>query len=300
MMRPFTFLCMLAAAGSGFYLFQTKNQAMLLDREIQRTMKQTEEARQRAMLLRAEFARLNDPDRLQELATQLLPSLRPTDPKQFTTLAELDKWLPPVGAPMPAAPLEPQAPDAQVPHAAPPALSAPPVSVPVATAPARSAPPRTDQARPEPVRPDPPRAPLVATVVPRPAALPVPHPAPVAAPVSVAGAPTVRPAEHVASIAPPARPEQLTGSAVAARRQTGSVLAIAAEPRPPVAHVMPAVVRGGALPATPTEAVARTARGAAVNPAVPAVTSALGMARTMVPSPIAPAQAGTLAGGGLR
>lgn len=48
-------------------------------------------------------------------------------------------------------------------------------------------------------------------------------------------------------------------------------------------------------PATPAEAVARIARGAPVDPSVPVVASALGMARTMVPtSPFPQAGAATL------
>ena len=46
---------------------------------------------------------MNDPSRLQELAAAHL-HLRPTEPAQFTSLAEFGHRLPPVGASRPAAP----------------------------------------------------------------------------------------------------------------------------------------------------------------------------------------------------
>jgi hypothetical protein len=63
---------------------------------------------------------------------------------------------------------------------------------------------------------------------------------------------------------------------------------VAARPAPrPAAYVPP--------PSTPAEAVARIARGTAVDPAVPAVASALGMARTMMSvTPVSAASADPL------
>ncbi len=59
-------------------------------------------------MLRAEFALLNDPSRLQELASAHLPGLATLQPGQFTTMADLDRRLPPVGVPPPPpAPAEP-------------------------------------------------------------------------------------------------------------------------------------------------------------------------------------------------
>jgi hypothetical protein len=51
-----------------------------------------------------------------------------------------------------------------------------------------------------------------------------------------------------------------------------------------------------APPATPAEAIARIARGAPVDPSVPMVASALGMARTTMaaPSSVSPANAASL------
>lgn len=127
MIRPFTCVCLLLAAGAGLYTYQAKHQAELLDREIARVLKLADVARQRAGVLRAEYALLNDPQRLAELAASHLADLRATTPGQYTTLAELDRRLPPIGTAPPAVPpiTEPDA-------VAPP--ETPPQAVPVANA----------------------------------------------------------------------------------------------------------------------------------------------------------------------
>ena len=88
MMRPISLLCMLLAIGSGLYLYRVKYHSQLLDREITLTLRGADDARARAALVRADYALLNDPIRLQELADQYLP-LKTTQPTQFTTLADL-------------------------------------------------------------------------------------------------------------------------------------------------------------------------------------------------------------------
>jgi hypothetical protein len=66
-----------------------------------------------------------------------------------------------------------------------------------------------------------------------------------------------------------------------------SVLAVAARPAPRQDYANP--------PASTAEAVARIAAGGPVDPSVPVVASALGMARTMISvTPVSPANAGTL------
>ena len=98
MIRPFTCVCMLLAGGAGLYLYQTKHRALLLDREIAHTARQTDAARERITGLRAEWALLNEPERLAELQAQHL-GLRPLAPTQFVALADLAARLP---APLPA------------------------------------------------------------------------------------------------------------------------------------------------------------------------------------------------------
>jgi hypothetical protein len=100
MIRPFTLICMLLACGSGLYLYQTKHQVQLLDREIAQTVQATTAARDRAGVLRTEWTLLNDLERLRALADQYL-QLRPVAPGQFTALADLGSRLPAPRAPQP-------------------------------------------------------------------------------------------------------------------------------------------------------------------------------------------------------
>jgi hypothetical protein len=300
MMRPFTAICMLAAAGSGFYLFQTKNTSMMLDREIARIMKQTDQARERTGLLRAEYARLTGPGPIGELAAQLLPELKATQPTQYAAMADLDRRLPAIGAPPPAQPLEPQAPDALPPR-------------PERIEPARIDPPKTEAPKAPAIAALPPRAPLAST--PAPVPLPVPQPAPTLAQTTLAPAapkpPAPKPAPQFATVPQPApapqAPPVVTQAAapmVQPPVHAPARSALASATNPPAAapsalgRAVPVALR--APPATPAEAIARIARGEPVNPSVPAVASALGMARTMTPSALASAQAATIQPGSLR
>lgn len=107
MIRPLTFLCMAAAFGSGLYLYSTKHTAALLDRDIARTMRATQAAAERTGLLKAEWALVNEPGRLQELSDRYL-QLKPMAPTQFVRLADLGSRLP---APAPyVEPKEPEPP----------------------------------------------------------------------------------------------------------------------------------------------------------------------------------------------
>lgn len=95
MIRPFTVVCMLFAAGSGLYLYQTKQRTLTLDHQIGEVLKSTAAARARTTVLRAEYADLSRPDRLLTLSQKFL-RLRPTTPGQFVEPADLDSRLPPV------------------------------------------------------------------------------------------------------------------------------------------------------------------------------------------------------------
>lgn len=132
MIRPFTLICMVSAFGAGLYLYQSKHHAQVLDREIMRTIKQTEATRERTGMLRAEWALLNEPDRLAELA-KAHTSLQTLKPTQFVALAELSTRLPaPVAPHEEKLPLEAQP---EEPVAIPVAQAAPtPVPVPTPAA----------------------------------------------------------------------------------------------------------------------------------------------------------------------
>jgi len=93
MIRPFTCLCLAAACGSGGYLYSEKHRTTMLDREISQIIHQTEAARARTGLLRAEWALLNEPGRLQDMSDKYL-ALKPMAPTQFVQLADLPSHLP--------------------------------------------------------------------------------------------------------------------------------------------------------------------------------------------------------------
>jgi hypothetical protein len=291
MIRPFTFVCMVLAAGSGLYLYSAKHQAQLLDRKIARVVKAAEGARERTAVLRAEYTLLNDPQRLSELSAVHLATLRSTVPGQFTTPAEFEKRLPPVGAPaVEAAPLEPEAPQAKLPEpkpepkpelkpepkpepkveARPVAMARPPVPVPgptpvMATAPAPRPPVRA-AAVPAALAPTP-LAPTPIAPAPRPTPAVYTQPAPAYQAPAYQQAPTYQ---------APAAASQAAARAGTSSLGTRTAATQAPAPTPVARYVPP--------PGSPAEAVANIARGAPVDTRVPAVASALGMARSMVPS----------------
>jgi hypothetical protein len=93
MIRPLTLLAVCAAAGSGLHLYQVKHSVSLLDRELREIHRETERARERTAVLRAEWALLNEPERLRATAQQHL-SLEPMSHAQFTRWEELPRRLP--------------------------------------------------------------------------------------------------------------------------------------------------------------------------------------------------------------
>jgi hypothetical protein len=126
MIRPFTFVTMLMAAGSGLYLYQTKQAGRVLDRQIDDARAQAAATHQRAEVLRAEYTLLNDPTRLAGLVSAHLPDLKPTQPGQWTSMAELDKRLPAIGdANAMPSPLESPLPESAAPAGPPVAATTP-------------------------------------------------------------------------------------------------------------------------------------------------------------------------------
>jgi hypothetical protein len=220
MIRPLTLLTMGAAALAGLYLYQVKHSVAQLDRELRGINRQTEQARERTQVLRAEWALLNEPDRLRQVAQRHL-SLDAMTPAQFVRLAEMERRLPAprhfAGPPSLFAPIEPtgdgRATAIALAAAAPRAPSpAPAATVAAAAAPATPAAGAEAAVRaaatvaaaavaaveaPRPAAP----APRVAAAAPRPAPPPAPvrpalhveRPAPAPAPQRVATAPAIAP-----------------------------------------------------------------------------------------------------------
>ncbi|WP_458093405.1 cell division protein FtsL [Roseomonas sp. WA12] len=93
MIRPLTFLSLVAAAGAGLHLYGVKHEVSQLERTLRDTVKQTDAARERTSVLRAEWALLNEPERLRAAAARNLP-LDVMQTAQFVRPAELERRLP--------------------------------------------------------------------------------------------------------------------------------------------------------------------------------------------------------------
>ena len=102
MIRPATCICMLLAAGSGLYLYQAKHRSQLLDQEISHTLRKADANRERSRVLGAEYQLLQDPTRMGDLAAQHL-ALAKTDTKQFASWATVERTIPVMLVPPPAA-----------------------------------------------------------------------------------------------------------------------------------------------------------------------------------------------------
>ena len=99
MIRPFTALCVLLAGSSGLYLYTEKHRTTVLDQQISKIVQDTQHIRERTAMLRAEWALLNQPDRLHALSTRFLPSLQPMMPNQFVQMSALARRLPEIMPP---------------------------------------------------------------------------------------------------------------------------------------------------------------------------------------------------------
>ncbi len=265
MIRPITCVCMLLAGASGLYLYQSKHRAQMLDREIGRTIKQTEIARERIGMLKAEWALLNEPERLSELSKNHL-GLRTLAPTQFVALADMGARLP-----APVAPGTTFLPPGFAPEET--ALPPPAVVAQAAPPPAKPLPPRMVSA--------PAAVPAVVHADARPPGPARPGPAPVT----------------LAQIAPPVRPVQVAAAAPPPRAILAPVMSVAATP----ITARPATGSATA-PGTIGEAVLRAMQAsgsapyrspavpayvpASVPASVPAASSLLGGTRAALPPPV--------------
>jgi len=263
MIRPLTFLSLMAAAGAGLHLYGVKHEVSQLEKTLRETVKQTELARERTAVLRAEWALLNEPERLRAAATRNLP-LDVMQTAQFVRPADLERRLPAVvafaGAPSLFGPGGPRPGEAAVAAASPdtPSGSAP-GTTPVAAAmmAAASAAARVAQAAVTPAAQAAPAAQV--SVVP----LPVPPRAPAGAAAATGGVQVAsarpsaeRMAERAAVVpaqASPARPAPERAPAMPVERVTLPPMQVAPTPVAPV----PASPAQAALPRPPQQAASR-------------------------------------------
>lgn len=265
MMRPISLLCMLLAIGSGLHLYRVKYRAQVLDREIQATLRAADDTRARAGLLRADYALLNDPIRLQELVDQHL-QLKSTQPGQFTTLAEMERRLPPIGIAPPEPPPEPEIPAAVIrpeprapvaePRAPEPRIVERPATVVAAAIPRPAAPPpRPVAIMPVPAMPSVSAAPRPPTPLALPGAAapamtqaarlaPAPTPAQAWAPTQASITPvSLRSALPPTAASTGATPSSAAATATPGARPSASAQRPVAAASPPSAEAPPVVVR---------------------------------------------------------
>ncbi|MBU8538790.1 cell division protein FtsL [Falsiroseomonas tokyonensis] len=238
MIRPFTILCFCAFAGAGAWLYQVKHQVATQDRELREVWRQIEAARDRTAILRAEWALLNEPGRLREVALRHLP-LEPMQPQQFTRLPEMVRRLPTAVA-----------------FAGPPNLFVPetPRNAPVMLAAAQTPAPAAAEPAPPPAR----------------AAAPAPAPAPApAAPARVAETPRRAAPESLRQTEEAPAPQALAAT-LAAQRATPRMSPPVPVRAAPLRDAAPRQAPSPAAPANATPAAPATAAAPsrAVQPAV--------------------------------
>jgi hypothetical protein len=220
MIRPFTFLTLAAACGSGLYLYTEKHRAELLDRQIAHVIHTTEATRQTTSLLRAEWEVLNNPDRLRPMAQKYL-NLVPLQPTQWVQMADLGARLPP-----PEAPGHTDGPDDAAAVAASDTVAA---DVPVVAAPAN---PGVDETPPADAKPKPPQKPTTRLVA---------HAAPKRRP-PVALANDDEPPLHTNPLAHSAPLALATPQPARARVVSAMARPVQAAPRPAVVTAMPSAL----------------------------------------------------------
>lgn len=201
MIRPLTIVTLLMAGGSGLYLYQSKHEVQLLDRTIERIVRDTGALREQSRLLAAEWTMLNDPERLRQFSDTYL-TLKTIAPTQFTSVADLGNHLPP---PQPA--VAPQAPDRP-----------------------ETAPETVSSSDPEPLQPETPSTAAIPPAAVADHALPIP-PIPAAHAAVAAGAVSHPSDTRITERPPSVRP-------LASDGQTRSTVAAVAHPYEPISRPM--------------------------------------------------------------
>src|SRR5271166_3644364 len=236
MIRPLTIATFLMACGSGLYLYQSKHEAQVLDRTIERTVHDTSALRDQSRLLAAEWTMLNDPDRLRQFSDTYL-SLRTITPAQFTSLSDLDSRLP---APL-AEPPHSDEDGARDPLAAEPGVQMP------AAAPSEPARPIVEEVLPVPPRPAAPPSMSASAARPADHKGPAPKPAAEVSPPRVVATVDTkvgdqRPPRPLETRVPEVRPSEVHASAVPPPRPTPAPRPVPSDP--PAANVAAAAPYG--------------------------------------------------------
>jgi hypothetical protein len=321
MIHPLTLVTFAAFLGSGLYVFQTKEEVAKLDRELRGVTREIEGERSRTQTLSAEWARLNDQDRLRSMVTNHLREMQPMEPSQFQRLDDAQRRMPQAVAFVPESSTgfrrradAPSAPGEVLVFSAATMLAeadprrAVPAAQPAVVAAATPDPAFVAAAAPQPAAAPAPMTVASATPASRAAVAPRPEVAalqPVAG-ASIAAAPTTRPAPAVvhapvelaavASRASALTPIASPAATPATRAAESSAARIAESPAARIADATPtprAVPR--ARVEAPAPRPAQLAQGSLATP-VSAPSSPL---RTAMHVQAAPVMGGSLLGGGM-
>lgn len=93
MFRPLTVIAITAFCVVGWNVYRAEDAARHLDRDLRDLNRRIEVARDRTQVLKAEWALLNEPERLRQVAQKHL-TLETMVPGQFIRLPEMDRRLP--------------------------------------------------------------------------------------------------------------------------------------------------------------------------------------------------------------
>ena len=101
MTPPVTGISLVLAVAAVLYTYQSKHEADLIERDIKKIVRETQELRDKTRVLNTEWTLRGNPERLGPYVKQYL-TLKPLDPGQFTSFAELTGRLPAPRAMAPA------------------------------------------------------------------------------------------------------------------------------------------------------------------------------------------------------
>jgi hypothetical protein len=260
MIRPISLLSGLAMAAAIGHTFEVKRSVTILDRELRDIRRGTEEVEGRTQLLQAEWARLNDQERLRGLAERHLAGLSPMQSGQFQRLDEAVRRLPvAVAWNAPASPFAPRDESTTMLAQAWPATAAPAAAAPAIPAagpamPAAARPPAAQQASTASGE-----ASLAAAAPPATTTRPGATPAPASSPTRAADPAAQRPSQ-LAEAAGPRAPRSMAVIPEAPSRAAQSLPPVAAPPALPSALPSARQAEMAARPAAPPTILAEARR----------------------------------------
>lgn len=96
MMSFRTFLCMMLAIGSGYFLYTKKHETSIINDKIKQTIQEINQTKEMTARLRTKWVLENQPNRLKRLTKIFIPYLKNTKTEQYVSIRELKNRLPPI------------------------------------------------------------------------------------------------------------------------------------------------------------------------------------------------------------